>query len=341
MTPWIQDWQTEVGFFVRWLEILKAEMEHQSKEAAAAPLDVTTEERVHIYYVVHDYLQADQNWPCRIDDPDELMAELEEALKRQLSRISIGEDDPDGNIKAFILSAPYEDVLTLLQTLPLVPLLIADTHRPRSPLRDWDEFFVRLSQRIGPVINDVLEKTSSPARFTENGEFHREGLGTTSPLALLRLPTREVLFRDVTSVIRNGKTVSVVFLDLDGFKQVNDKLGHAAGDKCLERVAEILGSLAVNRGKVYRYGGDEFVLLLPNAISIEAAATAERLRTSIERAKVGGAVSVTASVGVIGSDAFEASTAEELVDAADKAAYASKHSGKNKVTVGPVASESR
>jgi diguanylate cyclase (GGDEF)-like protein len=269
------------------------------------------------------------------------MAELEEALKRQLSRISIGEDDPDSNIKTFILSAPYDDVLTVLQMLPLVPLLIGDRYQPKSPLRDWDEGFVRLSQSIGPVINDILERTSSPARFTGTGEFHREGLSTTTPLALLRLPSREVLFKDVAGFIQSGKTLAVVFVDLDGFKQVNDTLGHAAGDKCLEQVADVLGSLSVNRGKVYRYGGDEFVLLLPNAVSFEAAATAERLRASIEQANVGGKVPVTVSVGVIGSDVSRVSTAEEFVDAADRAAYFSKNSGKNKVTVGPVALESR
>ena len=244
----VESWQTEVRLFGAWLQILKNEIQQRALEAAAMPIDFTREERVQIYYVARDFLEPNDRWPYRIDDPGEPMEALEEALKRQLSRLSIGDDDPDGNIKGFLLSAPYDDVLTVLQVLPLVPLLIADRYRPGFARPDWDEGFARLSRGICPVINDILEKTSSPARFTENLEFHREGLATSAPTALLRLPNREVLFRDLRGALQKSPPVSVVFLDLDGFKQVNDRLGHAAGDRCLESVADTLGAISLHRG---------------------------------------------------------------------------------------------
>lgn len=75
---------------------------------------------------------------------------------------------------------------------------------------------------------------------------------------------------------------AVIFIDLDHFKTLNDTCGHPAGDKCLERIAEIIGAIALHRGRLYRYGGDEFAVVLPNTDDAEARATAERIRRTID-----------------------------------------------------------
>ena len=77
--------------------------------------------------------------------------------------------------------------------------------------------------------------------------------------------------------------MAILYLDLDGFKEVNDTLGHAAGNECLIQVARTMASAVLNKGKLYRPGGDEFVVLLPNFSSEEAASTAERIRATIDR----------------------------------------------------------
>ena len=133
------------------------------------------------------------------------------------------------------------------------------------------------------------------------------------------------------TTLKENKIISLVFIDLDNFKAVNDAFGHPEGTKCLERVAEIIGSIATGKGRLYRYGGDEFAVLLKNFSTDEAVATAERIRLNIDIANLGGTVRVTASIGVASSEQGD-SGPEELLDMADKAAYASKNSGKNRVS---------
>jgi diguanylate cyclase (GGDEF)-like protein len=335
LSPPTLDWQAQVSQFHEWLGILKNEI----MQASSGPvqIDFTEQQRIQIYYLVRDVLALDNgSWLDMLESPEETFGELEEALKRQLSRLSIGDGTPHDVIKSFLLTASYDDVLTLLQLLPLIPLLIARKYKPPRAGSDWGRGLEFLAETIPPAINSVLETTASPARYNESGEFHKDGFSITTPQELLKLPNREALFRDLRAQLRGPRPVAAVFIDLDGFKQVNDTLGHAEGNKCLERVAEILGAVVSARGKLYRYAGDEFAVVLPNTVDSEAAATGERLRSALEEGNVGGAARVTASIGIITSDRLKTQEAEEFVEAADKAMYASKHSGKNRVTLGPV-----
>jgi diguanylate cyclase (GGDEF)-like protein len=93
-----------------------------------------------------------------------------------------------------------------------------------------------------------------------------------------------------------ARGVGVAVLDLDGFKQVNDLLGHEVGDAVLREVGELLGSAVRDGDVVARLGGDEFTVLLPDATEAEAAALAARLEAAV-RVETGG-LAVTASVGV-------------------------------------------
>jgi diguanylate cyclase (GGDEF)-like protein len=107
---------------------------------------------------------------------------------------------------------------------------------------------------------------------------------------------------------------------------------HSAGDACLNRVVNTIGTILGNRGNLYRWGsGDEFVALLPYVTTDEAKATAERIRSSIEQAGKG-QVQVTASIGICATDQAKTDSAEEILKLADQAIYQSKHSGKNRVT---------
>lgn len=162
----------------------------------------------------------------------------------------------------------------------------------------------------------------------------REGGRDGKPLTLFGLPNREDLLADIAHILEtDGPTLSVVFIDLDGFKALNDELGHEAGDKCLETVVAIVGRTIRTKGKLYRYGGDEFVPLLPNFDALEGYATAERIRKGIDEHNFGSQVRVTASIGVVCLNDFMERDPLKLVAAADRAMYASKQGGKNKVTL--------
>lgn len=303
----------------------------------SAALDFTEQERVQIWYLVKDVLNP-ENWSqMQLASQQDAFFQLEDVLKRQLSRLSIGNGELYERIQYFILNSSYGDVLTLLQFLPLVPSLVYDQHaRQRNPRFVMERFgadIERFTNAVPGAVNELLKTTSSPARFLENGEFQRKGFVITTPETLQKLPNRDALLADVRRMLTGADPFAVGFIDLDGFKAVNDTQGHAVGNKCLEAVAEVLGTVVKGKGKVYRYGGDEFAVLLPNAASNEAAATGERIRRTIEQRSLGGSVTVTSSIGIVDTDQFQFETAEEMVDAADAAGYASKRNGRNRLTL--------
>lgn len=160
----------------------------------------------------------------------------------------------------------------------------------------------------------------------------------TAPQAfeLSALPKKEQLKEDLVLLLNQAATTALLFLDLDKFKEVNDTKGHAEGDMCLARVVTAIGSALGRKGKLYRWGGDEFAITLPDFSTEEARVTAERIRRSIEDAKAGGETPVTASIGVCATDVLVSATAGELLEAADRTMYDSKRNGKNRVTAWPV-----
>lgn len=136
---------------------------------------------------------------------------------------------------------------------------------------------------------------------------------------------------------RYGSTLSLLMIDLDHFKQVNDTYGHTAGDSVLETMGELLSDEANQSVRVSdvpgRYGGEEFCLLLPETRSNGAVAVADRIRDALESKTFtadGTSFSVTCSIGVA---AFreDMSHSEQLVQAADDALYKAKNSGRNRV----------
>ncbi len=134
---------------------------------------------------------------------------------------------------------------------------------------------------------------------------------------------------------REGSPLALLFIDLDDFKQLNDRCGHLAGDAVLRQVAAVLQSCAQRAGDLAaRYGGEEFALLLPNTEAPRAEAIAEKLRASIEAldAPASNGRGLSVSIGLCASDNPRLDDAPEgLLRLADEALYAAKHGGKNQV----------
>ncbi len=143
------------------------------------------------------------------------------------------------------------------------------------------------------------------------------------------------VLHDLRLELQQNRATAVIFADLDNFKIVNDKLGHDAGDRCIEKFNELLSAIVAGRGRVYRrYAtGDEFVIILPNCTVEEAQPTAERIKCIVESANIGQSIPVTVSLGVCTSEAGSLVTdATELINLADKAMYRAKQK-KNAVAV--------
>jgi diguanylate cyclase (GGDEF)-like protein len=134
---------------------------------------------------------------------------------------------------------------------------------------------------------------------------------------------------------RFNHPVSVVVLDLDGFKAVNDEFGHTVGDDTLRDVAQILMKHSRGINVVSRYGGDEFAVLLVETSKAGARLYADRIREVVAKYPFSHGKIVTASFGVASLPDDEAGTAEDLFRAADEALYTAKRAGKNQVAATP------
>jgi diguanylate cyclase (GGDEF)-like protein len=143
----------------------------------------------------------------------------------------------------------------------------------------------------------------------------------------------ETLEGEINRAIRYDGSFSLIFFDLDNFKNLNDTRGHQAGDLTLKRVAEILILEKRTEDIACRYGGEELVLILPETEKINALVIAERIRQSVEELKMefeGQSFGVTLSGGVSSYPA-DAQDTKSLIHAADVALYQAKESGRNRI----------
>ena len=147
----------------------------------------------------------------------------------------------------------------------------------------------------------------------------------------------EELERAHAHALRHGRRYAIMIFDLDGFKAINDRLGHAGGDRALALAAKLAGSQMRRGDALGRWGGDEFVALLREADTAAALAAAERVRAKLAAADVrsdDGAMPLRAGFGVAAyPDA--AHTVDDLLRAADAALYVSKRGGGNRVAAAP------
>jgi len=141
--------------------------------------------------------------------------------------------------------------------------------------------------------------------------------------------TQKLLGQELERCERYGAALSVLVIDIDHFKRVNDDHGHACGDTILQRVAQVIRDRIRTNDFVGRWGGEEFLVVLPHTTMDGAAEAAESLRTHVEQLETDDSPSVTISVGVAEREAGENS--ESLFDAADMALYAAKDQGRNRV----------
>jgi two-component system, cell cycle response regulator len=164
-----------------------------------------------------------------------------------------------------------------------------------------------------------------------------EALATTDPLTrvLNRRALLDRLNTEVDRARRYESALTLLLLDLDHFKQINDTAGHLAGDTVLRQIGELLEEAIRKVDIVARYGGEEFVVLLPETLSDGAVAFAERLRERIAAQSfdvgAGRAVNLTVSIGIATFPSPLVASTEDLFARADEALYRAKSAGRNQV----------
>jgi diguanylate cyclase (GGDEF)-like protein len=178
------------------------------------------------------------------------------------------------------------------------------------------------------------------ATAVKNAMLHAEAVKLTMTDPLTGVPNRRHLFArlelEVARAQRFGTQLSILMVDIDHFKRLNDTAGHRFGDEMLRKVCEVLRPRVRKVDMLARYGGEEFLLVLSQVGKVDAAEVAEKLRLAVEESHLlvaptqpNGHITVSIGVANIPSDA---TTQDTLVDCADAALYASKRSGRNRVT---------
>ena len=178
------------------------------------------------------------------------------------------------------------------------------------------------------IVHQALEKYRA-LRERERLEEEVQRLSITDDLTGLYNHRHfyKTLESELARMRRQKTALSLMMFDLDNFKRYNDRYGHLEGDKVLRKIGEIVSQLIRNNvDSGYRYGGDEFAILLIGASIDQALVIAERVRSSIEEA---GFQDITVSIGL--SEFLEHFTLESFVKSADDATYIAKHSGGNRV----------
>lgn len=143
----------------------------------------------------------------------------------------------------------------------------------------------------------------------------------------------EMARKEIAKAVRLNVPLSLLMIDLDLFKKVNDKHGHLAGDSILKDFSELLAKSLRNYDIVARFGGEEFVVVLPNTTKENAHLVAEKLREKTENATFSHEnleIKITISIG-ISSLNKDCTSLEELIETADECMYAAKHAGRNRV----------
>jgi len=227
-----------------------------------------------------------------------IMLTVRSALADRVEGLNIGADD--------YLAKPFED--QELEARIFAALRVKAAH---AELRDRN-------QQLESMLHSVEALASTDAL---TGLFNRRRFA-------------DVLRREFAVTKRYKNTLSCLLLDLDHFKQINDRFGHDAGDQVLKEVARrITGSLR-EVDLAARYGGEEFVILLPHRVT--PAFVAERVLKNVRKQEFtfgGEVLTVTTSIGCAGNSDVESSNPEDLVKAADMALYEAKKNGRNRIAM--------
>jgi diguanylate cyclase (GGDEF)-like protein len=200
----------------------------------------------------------------------------------------------------------------------------------------FDEEDLKLIQSFATHVAIVMERN---VFFNQTEKLKK--LTITDPLTglLNRRYFNERLKVELARAERTGHHLSLLMVDLDGFKACNDSLGHLFGDKILKNIADTLFSTVRSMDIVARYGGDEFMVILPETDEPLAVDIAERVRRNViknvlmpQDAVAAGPPSITASIGIV-CYPEHGKTGDHLLEHVDKALYRAKNNGKNRIEV--------
>lgn len=294
-----------------------------------------------------------------IDDSENVRAQIAEALEKAALFEGIYEAGDGIEALKMLLETPVDLILCDLEMpridgYKLLGMIAARPELQHIPVimltgHDDSELKVKL---LGQGASDYITKPFDAAELIARVKVHLKikhlqdelkksnerlkQLSDTDPLTQIynRRYLMDMLAKELQRAERKGTHLSLVMIDIDHFKYVNDKYGHQGGDQVLTVLAALAQSGLRSYDFVARYGGEEFVMTLPETAHEDAIMIAERLRSRIQLHSYSGSLkglSLTASMGVSTYPAKFISSIADLVREADEAMYRAKSAGRNRV----------
>jgi diguanylate cyclase (GGDEF)-like protein len=297
------------------------------------------EEETHVDYWQRLKATAETSpLPKVFDDPAQVRDELAKSLS-QAKRLLLRCREAPGVQNAFLLAYRLEFYM-LHPAFEMMFHGLKSAQEGANPESDYESHlssFVDMLARHGDVtpelelLGEILQRL-----WAENKVLARQASRDSLTDVFNRRGFQTVATQVGSIASRKRWKVGVLALDIDDFKQINDRRGHFAGDDVLKAVSDILVTRLRASDLIARFGGDEFIALLPETDGAAAAAIAEEVRQRIEEAEIDGGSAVTVSIGVasgpIGDDVRD--ELDGLIRRADANMYRAKQSGKNRVHAG-------
>jgi len=257
-------------------------------------------------------------------DPERGESPLRNALKNGSAEILDARGGRSPEIEAF---PGHETLHCLVVGLRMrdEPPAALTFHRFREPAFNPDD--LRRAESIGPLFATALENLRRFARAEELSIT--DGLTGSYNYRYLR----SALDKEIARAKRFRETFSIIMLDVDHLKEYNDVHGHLQGSEVLRRVAQVVSASLRGVDLLAKYGGDEFVIILPHTDREGAGVLAERIRAAVEKAVFPGeenGMKITSSMG-IAQYPQDGESSRDLLESADGALYHAKRSGRNRV----------
>ncbi len=310
----------------------------------AGEIQPLREERTHLAQIESQALEHMRN--DRWEDASRLLSDNDHQMARKIYEINT--DTAVGALSGELdsLAGRFEQwrKITFGMRMGAILLLLWAGRRYSQRLHRELAEQGRLRKAVSAANAALEAKVRERTQALEAANAQLEALSATDGLTGLanrrKLDTTWVL--TWKQALRQHYSVAVLLIDVDHFKAYNDHYGHPAGDVCLQRIGQVLRDAQRRAGELAgRYGGEEFMVLLPYADLAQAAATAERIRQQVQSAGMAHVGNdplgvVTISIGVAACIPQGEQPAQYLIDRADQALYQAKEAGRNRVALAEV-----